>query len=157
MMTGEYMEAFKINKAIPQVLDMILFVLVALSIYFKDSPIISGLLIAPAIIFMFAVVIRQANDCRKQHALYNFTMLVSAVNLKMDYASRLVRDVIIYGLHFYLFTLNQNYLYLASFGLCLAFDVLVYNAAFNPLMKNYLLKMAMQHVETAQKEKESQL
>ena len=87
--------------------DMILFLLVALSIYFKDSPIVSGLLIAPAILFMFAVVIRQANDCRKQHALYNFTMLVSAVNLKMDYASRLVRDLIIYGLHFYLFTLNE--------------------------------------------------
>lgn len=147
------MEAFKINKAIPQVLDMILFLLVALSIYFKDSPIISGLLIAPAIIFMFAVVIRQANDCRKQHALYNFTMLVSAVNLKMDYASRLVRDVIIYGLHFYLFTLNQNYIYLASFGLCLAFDVLVYNAAFNPLMKSYVLNTAMRQVEEAQKQK----
>lgn len=151
------MESFKINKAIPQVLDFILFILVALSIYFKEHPIVSGCLIAPAIIFMFLVVVRQSIDCWKQKSLYNFTMLVSAVNLKLDYSSRVVRDSIIYGLHIYLFTLNNNYLYLASFGLCMAYDLLVYNAAFNPLMKRYVLETGMRQVEEAQKQKAEQL
>lgn len=151
------MESFKINKAIPQVLDFILFIFVALSIYFKDHPIVSGCLIAPAIIFMFAVVIRQSIDCWKQKSFYNFTMLVSAVNLKMDYSSRVVRDSIIYGLHIYLFTLNNNYFYLASFGLCMAYDLLVYNAAFNPMMKSYVLNTAMRQVEEAQKQKTEQV
>ena len=141
------MEAFKISKVIPQVIDIILFILVSLSIYFKDHPIVSGILIAIPTMFMFAVVIRQGNDCRKQKSLYNFTMLVSAVNLKMDYSTRLVRDTIIYGLHFYLFSLNQNYIYLMSFALCLAFDVMVYNAAFNPMMRKYLLTKAQEQME----------
>lgn len=147
------MESFKINKAMPQVLDFILFLLVALSIYFKDHPIISFCLIAPAILFMFAVVIRQSIDCWKQKSLYNFTMLVSAVNLKMDYASMVIRDSIIYGLHIYLFTINHNYIYLASFSLCMAYDLLVYNAAFNPMMKSYVLNTAMRQVEEAQNQK----
>lgn len=147
------MGSFKINKAIPNILDIILFVLVALSIYFKDYPIVSGCLIAPAIIFMFVVVFRQTLDCWKQKSLYNFTMLVSAVNLKMDYASMVIRDSIIYGLHIYLFTLNHNYIYLASFSLCMAYDLLVYNAAFNPMMKSYVLNTAMRQVEEAQNKK----
>lgn len=147
------MGSFKINKAIPNILDIILFVLVALSIYFKDYPIVSGCLIAPAIIFMFVVVFRQTLDCWKQKSLYNFTMLVSAVNLKMDYASMVIRDSIIYGLHIYLFTLNHNYIYLASFSLCMAYDLLVYNAAFNPMMKSYVLNTAMRQVEEAQNQK----
>lgn len=147
------MEPFNINKAIPQAIDFILFILVALSIYFKEHTIVSAILIALPALFMFAIVIRQLLDCWKQKSLYNFTMLVSAVNLKLDYSSRLVRDIIIYGLHIYLFTLNQNYFYLISFGLCLAFDVLVYNAAFNPMMKSYVLNTAMRQVEEAQKQK----
>lgn len=147
------MGSFKINKAIPNILDIILFVLVALSIYFKDYPIVSGCLIAPAIIFMFVVVFRQTLDCWKQKSLYNFTMLVSAVNLKMDYASMVIRDSIIYGLHIYLFTINHNYIYLASFSLCMAYDLLVYNAAFNPMMKSYVLNTAMRQVEEAQNQK----
>lgn len=83
-------------------------------------------------------------------------MLVSAVNLKLDYSSRLVRDTIIYGLHIYLFTLNQNYFYLASFGLCLAFDILVYNAAFNPMMKKYVLQSAMQQMEIVKAQQNNQ-
>lgn len=141
------MEPFNINKAIPQVIDFILFILVAFSIYFKEYTIVSAILIALPTLFMFAIVIRQSLDCWKQKSLYNFTMLVSAVNLKLDCSSRLVRDTIIYGLHIYLFTLNQNYFYLASFGLCLAFDVLVYNAAFNPMMKKYVLQSAIQQME----------
>ena len=151
------MEPFKINKAIPQVIDFILFILVALSIYFKEYTIVSAILIALPTLFMFAIVIRQSLDCWKQKSLYNFTMLVSAVNLKLDYSSRLVRDTIIYGLHIYLFTLNQNYFYLSSFGLCFAFDILVYNAAFNPMMKSYVLNTAMRQVEEAQKQKADQL
>ena len=150
------MEPFKINKAIPQVIDFILFILVALSIYFKEYTIVSAILIALPTLFMFAIVIRQSLDCWKQKSLYNFTMLVSAVNLKLDYSSRLVRDTIIYGLHIYLFTLNQNYFYLASFGLCLAFDILVYNAAFNPMMKNYVLQSAMQQMEIVKAQQNNQ-
>lgn len=150
------MEPFKINKAIPQVIDFILFILVALSIYFKEYTIVSAILIALPTLFMFAIVIRQSLDCWKQKSLYNFTMLVSAVNLKLDYSSRLVRDTIIYGLHIYLFTLNQNYFYLASFGLCLAFDILVYNAAFNPMMKKYVLQSAMQQMEIVKAQQNNQ-
>jgi len=150
------MEPFKINKAIPQVIDFILFILVALSIYFKEYTIVSAILIALPTLFMFALVIRQSLDCWKQKSLYNFTMLVSAVNLKLDYSSRLVRDTIIYGLHIYLFTLNQNYFYLASFGLCLAFDILVYNAALNPMMKKYVLQSAMQQMEIVKAQQNNQ-
>lgn len=150
------MEPFNINKAIPQVIDFILFILVALSIYFKEYTIVSAILIALPTLFMFTIVIRQSLDCWKQKSLYNFTMLVSAVNLKLDYSSRLVRDTIIYGLHIYLFTLNQNYFYLASFGLCLAFDILVYNAAFNPMMKKYVLQSAMQQMEIVKAQQNNQ-
>lgn len=144
------MEAFKISKVIPQVIDIVLFILVALSIYFKDHPVVSGVLIAIPTLFMFAVVIRQINDCRKQKSLYNFTMLVTAVSLKMDYSTRLFRDIIIYGLHFYLFSLNQNYIYLMSFVFCLAFDLMVYNAAFNPLMRKYMLTKAQEQMDLLQ-------
>lgn len=147
------MEQFKISKVIPNVIDIILFVFIALSVYFKNYPIASYVLLAIPCIAMWVLIARQAMDCWKQKSVYNFTMLVTAVNTKINLSNKLVSDVIIYGLHIYLYTLNPNYIYLVSFGICLVYDLMVYNAAFNPLMKGYLMKTAMRQVEEAQKQK----
>lgn len=76
-------------------------------------------------------------------------MLVTAMTTKAEYSTKVVRDLIIYGLHFYLYSLNPNNIYLASFGICLIFDLMVYNAAFNPMMKNYVLEKTINTVNAA--------
>lgn len=77
-------------------------------------------------------------------------MLVTAMEIKVDYSTRIVRDIIIYGLHIYLYTLNPKVIYLTSIVLCLTYDLMIYNAAFNPLMKKYVVNKTMDIVEEHQ-------
>lgn len=147
------MEQFKLSKVIPNVIDIVLFIFIALSIYFKNYPAASYTLLAIPCIAMWALIVRQVVDCWKQKSVYNFTMLVTAVNTKLNLSNKLVSDVIIYGLHIYLYTLNPNYIYLVSFGICLAYDLMIYNASFNPLMKRYIMNTVMRQVEESQSQK----
>lgn len=147
------MEQFKLSKVIPNVIDIVLFIFIALSIYFKNYPIASYALLAIPCSAMWVMIARQVIDCWKQKSVYNFTMLVTAVNTKLNLSNKLVSDVIIYGLHIYLYTLNPNYIYLVSFGICMVYDLMIYNAAFNPLMKRYIMNTAMRQVEDAQSQK----
>lgn len=142
------MTEFKISKAIPNAIDIALFVFIGFSIYFKNHPITSLVLLLIPCFAMWALIVRQSIDCWKQKSVYNFTMLVTAMTTKAEYSTKVVRDLIIYGLHFYLYSLNPNDIYLASFGICLVFDLMVYNAAFNPMMKNYVLNKTIQTVNT---------
>lgn len=123
------MELFKVSKVIPNIIDIVLLTLVALSVYFKNIPVVSLPLLIIACLAMVALIVRQVIDCWKQKSVYNFTMLVTAANLKIAYSNKLMQDIIIYGLHFYLYSLNPNPIYLFSFGLCMVYDLLIYNAA----------------------------
>lgn len=133
----------KLKQILPDVIDIVLFLLVAFSIYFKNHSMVSDGLLGVACFLMWLLIFRQVQDCWTQKRVYNFTMLMSVVSLKMDCSTRIVRDTIIYGLHIYLFTLNQSYVYLFSFGLCLFYDVLLYNGAFNPFMRKHMAKAAV--------------
>lgn len=143
------MNPFKISKVIPNIIDIFLFLFIALSIYFKDSPLVSLVLIAIPSSAMIVLIIRQLVDCWKQKSVYNFSMIVVAADMKTDPLNRVVKDVIIYGLHIYLLTLSGNPFYAFSVFICLTYDILIYNAAFNPFMKNYLVNKALKIIEDA--------
>lgn len=144
------MNFFKVSKVIPNAIDIALFIFVALSVYFKNYPITSYILLVIPCLAMTFMLFRQIADCYKQKSVYNFTMLVTAVQTKADCSTKVIRDLIIYGLHIYLYTLNPKAIYLVSFGMCLVYDLMIYNAAFNPLMKKYVFNQTMNIVEENQ-------
>jgi hypothetical protein len=154
MTPQDVMNEFKISKLIPNVLDFLLLGFVVLSIYFKEHAIISGILLGIGCLAMVVMIVRQVKDCIQQKSLYNFTMIFRAANMKLDMWTDLVRDVIIYGLHFYLFSINQNIFYFGCLALCVFFDALIYNGAFNPFMRKYIVRKAFEITENAQKEQE---
>jgi len=139
-----------LNKMTPNFIDIVLLLLVGVSVYFKNHLITSYVILAIPCLFMTFMVFRQAIDCYTQKSIYNFTMLVTAMEIKVDYSTRIVRDIIIYGLHIYLYTLNPKAIYLTSIVLCLTYDLMIYNAAFNPLMKKYVINKTMDIVEEHQ-------
>lgn len=151
----DVMNEFKISKLIPNILDFALLGFVALSIYFKEHTFVSWVLLSIGCLAMIAMIVRQVKDCIQQKSLYNFTMIFRAASMKLDMWTDLVRDVIIYGLHFYLFTLNHNLFYLGCLVLCVFFDALIYNGAFNPFMRKYIVRKAFEISENAQKEQDN--
>lgn len=125
------------SKIMPSIIDIFLFVLVVSSILVSTVWLKVGL-ISLASAIMVSLIAMQLTDSFKQKMFINLNMIYSALQVKQDPWTRIIKDLIIYGLHFYLFTLNNNYFYLASFGLCIVYDLIVYNIAFNPIMQKYL-------------------
>lgn len=125
------------SKIMPSIIDIFLFVLVVASILIPIAW-LKVSLISLACSIMVTLIIMQMIDSYKHKMFINLNMIYSALQVKQDPSTRIIKDLIIYGLHFYLFTINHSYLYLASFGLCIVYDLIVYNIAFNPIMQKYL-------------------
>lgn len=125
------------SKVMPSIIDVFLFVLVVASILVSTTW-LKVALISIACSIMVTLIAMQLVDSFKQKMLINLNMIYSALQVKQDPLTRIIKDLIIYGLHIYLFTINHSYLYLASFGLCILYDSIVYNIAFNPVMQKYL-------------------
>lgn len=131
------------SKIMPNVFDIVIFVLVASSILVSTYWLKNFLIHLASFIMLFLLAL-QLKDSFKQKMLINLNMLYSALQMKEEPVTRIVKDTIIYGLHFYLFSLNHSYIYLISFGLCLVYDLIIYNIAFNPLFKKYLAKKILE-------------
>lgn len=125
------------SKIMPSIIDIFLFALVVSSILVSITW-LKVTLISFACAIMVALIAMQLTDSFKQKMFINLNMIYSALQVKQDPWTRIIKDFIIYGLHIYLFTINHSYLYLASFGLCIVYDLIVYNIAFNPFMQKYL-------------------
>ena len=125
------------SKIMPSIIDIFLFALVVGSILVSITW-LKVTLISFACAIMVALIAMQLTDSFKQKMFINLNMIYSALQVKQDPWTRIIKDFIIYGLHIYLFTINHSYLYLASFGLCIVYDLIVYNIAFNPVMQKYL-------------------
>lgn len=138
------------SKIMPNVFDIVIFVLVASSILVSTYWLKNFLIHSASFIMLFLLAL-QLKDSFKQKMLINLNMLYSALQMKEEPATRIVKDTIIYGLHFYLFSLNHSYIYLISFGLCLVYDLIIYNIAFNPLFKEYLAKKMLEKYQEENK------
>lgn len=125
------------SKIMPSIIDIFLFVLVVSSILVSINW-LKVTLLSFACAIMVALIAMQLTDSFKQKMFINLNMIYSALQVKQDPLTRIIKDLIIYGLHIYLFTINNSYLYFASFGLCIVYDLIVYNIAFNPIMQKYL-------------------
>lgn len=125
------------SKIMPSIIDIFLFALVVASILISTTW-LKATVLSFACAIMVTLIAMQLTDSFKQKMFINLNMIYSALQVKQDPLTRIIKDLIIYGLHFYLFTINHSYLYLASFGLCIVYDLIVYNIAFNPIMQKYL-------------------
>lgn len=122
-------------------IDIVILVLVVLSITATNVYWRYLLIVIPCTYMLTALGCR-LYECIKEKAIYSLPMLYSAILMRQDFGSKVIKDIIIYSLHIYLFTLNGNIIYLISFGGCMIYDLFTYNLVLNPLMKKYISRRA---------------
>lgn len=143
----------RIFSVLPQIFDVLLFVFAITALYLKDS---SSLFVntymyyfvlAFPCVFMIGGVCSQAYRSFKEKTIYSLTMIYAATQLKVDYQTRVPRDFIIYSLHIALAALLMDPFYAFAVFACIVYDGLLYNAAFNPRMVDYIMRTSLKKVE----------
>lgn len=143
----------RIFSALPQIFDFLLFVFALTALYLKGSEstfvntYMYYLALAFPCIFMIGGVGSQAYRSFKEKTIYSLTMIYSATQLKIDYQTRVPRDFIIYSIHIALAALLMNPIYAFAVFACIVYDGLLYNAAFNPRMVDYIMRTSLKKVE----------
>lgn len=143
----------RIFSVLPQIFDFLLFVFAITALYLKGSSssfvntYMYYFVLAFPCIFMIGGVGSQVARCFKEKTVYSLTMIYSAAQLKMDYQTRVVRDFIIYSLHIALAALLMEPIYAFAVLACIVYDGLIYNAAFNPHMVDYIMRTSLKKAE----------